>query len=313
MWKLISIGLALAILAGVVGAAWAPDRPAESLMARWAAAPSKFVDVDGLRVHVRDEGPPSDPHPIVLIHGTASSLHTWDAWADVLAEGHRVVRLDLPGAGLTGPFSDDDYRIEHFTRFVEEFLDRLGIDHAILVGNSLGGRIAWETAVSKLDLADRLVLIDSRGYPNEGSTTAFERLAGIPLVGPFLIEHVTPRSLIEKSVTSVVGDPSKVTAEQIDRYYELLLRAGNRRALLLQARQDSYSDSDRIKTIAIPTLILWGALDQRIPVTDAKRFNTDIVGSELVVLDGLGHTPQEEDPMGTLRAFEAFLAGKPFS
>ena len=303
---------ALALLAGLLWAAWTPDRSLESLKARWARAPSRFVAVDGVLAHVRDEGPRDDPHPIVLLHGAESSLHTWQGWADALKANHRVVRLDLPGAGLTGPFADDDYRIDHFVRFTADFLDQLGIRHAILVGNSLGGRIAWETAASWRDLAWRLVLIDSRGYPGEaGPPTAVERVAQVPILGPFVIEHFTPRGLIEKSLKTVVGNPRKLTADLVDRYYELLLRAGNRRALILQINQESYADWGRIKTLAVPTLIMWGALDQHVPAPDAERFHRDIAGSQVIVFGGLGHTPQEEDPARTVRAFEDFLGEPP--
>src|SRR5262249_39090436 len=191
-------------------------------------------------------------------------------------------------------------------------LDQLAIRHAILVGNSLGGRIAWETAVARPDLVDRLVLIDARGYPGEaGPPTLVERLAQIPVLGPFAIEHITPRSLIEKSMTSVVGDPRTVTSDRVDRYHQLLLRVGNRRALVLQIRQTSYDDSDRIRTIGVPTLIMWGALDRRVPLSDAERFQKDIAQSQLIVFSQLGHIPQEEDPAGTVKAFQDFLAGKP--
>jgi pimeloyl-ACP methyl ester carboxylesterase len=124
-----------------------------------------------------------------------------------------------------------------------------------------------------------------------------------------LIEHITPRSFIEKSLMAAYGDPHKVTSDLVDRYYELFLRAGNRRAFILQFEQDSYTDSDRIKTIAIPTLILWGGLDPVVPVRDAERFHQDIAHSQLVVFSQLGHVPMEEDPAQTVKALEDFLAG----
>ncbi|MFI4936344.1 MAG: alpha/beta fold hydrolase [Caulobacterales bacterium] len=307
-----TLAVALAIvcgLAGLVGAVWTPDRSVESLKARWAPPPSEFVKIDGLSVHLRDEGPRNDPHPIVLIHGTSSSLHTWEGWVAALKGRHRVVSFDLPGAGLTGPFLDDDYRIEHYTRFMEGLLDQLGIKHATLVGNSLGGRIAWETTLARTDLADRLVLIDPRGYPGEaGADPIAVKIAELPVVGPLIIEHITPRSLIEKSLDNAYGDPRKLTPDLLDRYYELILRAGNRRALILQIQQESYADSERIKTIATPTLILWGGLDHIVPAPDAERFHDDIARSQLVVFDQLGHVPQEEDPARTVRALEDFLA-----
>jgi pimeloyl-ACP methyl ester carboxylesterase len=294
-------------VAVLVGVNWAPDRSVESLKRRWAPAPSTFVIIDGMSVHLRDEGPLDDPHPIVLIHGTSSSLHTWEGWVAILKATHRVVSLDLPGFGLTGPFPDDDYRIEHYTRFLGDSLDLLGVNRAVLVGNSFGGRVAWQTALARPDLADRLVLIDSRGYPvDEKSLPVVWRIAQIPILGS-LITRITPRGIIKKGVVRVYGDPGKVTSDLIDRYYELTLRVGNRRALTLLLQQGQITDSDRIKTIKIPTLILWGRLDPQVPLSDAERFHKDIAGSELIVLDGLGHVPHEEDPAGSLKAVEPFL------
>jgi pimeloyl-ACP methyl ester carboxylesterase len=192
---------------------------------------------------------------------------------------------------------------------MEDLLDQLRIRHATLVGNSLGGNIAWETTVARPDLTDRLVLIDSRGYPGQaGPPPIAVKVAQLPVVGPLMIEHITPRSLIEKSLEKAYGDPRKLTSDLVDRYYELLLRAGNRRALILQIEQESYTDSDRIKTIAVPTLILWGGLDHVVPVSDAERFHENIAHSQLVVFGQLGHVPQEEDPAQTVRALEDFLA-----
>src|SRR5262245_4071459 len=165
--SIIALVVITGAFAALVAAAWTPDRSFESLQARWAPGPCTFVTVDGVSVHLRDEGPANDPHPIVLIHGTSSSLHTWEGWVAALKEQHRVVRFDLPGAGLTAPFPNDDYSIEHLTGFVDDVLDHLQVNHAILIGNSLGGRIAWETAFSRPDLVSRLVLIDARGYPGE--------------------------------------------------------------------------------------------------------------------------------------------------
>jgi pimeloyl-ACP methyl ester carboxylesterase len=305
----IALAVAFGIAAVLVGVEWTPGRSVESLKARWAPAPSRFVTIDGVSIHLRDEGPGTDPHPIVLIHGTASSLHTWAGWVAALRGQHRVVTFDFPGAGLSGPFPDDDYRMTHYTRFMEAFLDQLGVKHATLVGNSFGGRIAWETAVSRPDLANRLVLIDSTGYPDkaESPPIAF-RLAKIP-VFRWLIEHITPRSFVKKNLLEAYGDPRKVSSDLVDRYYELFLRDGNRRAFILQFEQDSDTDSDRIKTIPIPTLILWGGRDHVVPVADAGRFHQDIAHSRLVVFSRLGHVPQEEDPAQTVKAVENFLAG----
>ena len=129
----IALAIALALLAALIALAWTPDRSVDSLRARWAPAPSTFVTIDGVSVHLRDQGLRDDAHPIVLIHGTASSLHTWEAWVATLQRQHRVVSFDLPGTGLSGPFADDDYRIEHYRHFIDALLSQLGIEHAVLV------------------------------------------------------------------------------------------------------------------------------------------------------------------------------------
>jgi len=286
---------------------WAPDRSVESLKARWARPPSKFINTEGLSVHLRDEGPTDDPHPLVLIHGTSSSLHTWEGWAAALKGKHRVISLDLPGFGLTGPFPDDDYRIEHYTRFMGDLLDQLGVRHAVLVGNSVGGYIAWETVLARPDLADRLVLIDSRGYPVDNASLPLAwRLAKIPILRS-LMTRIPARSFVERGITRLYGDQGKVTPDLVDRYYELTMRAGNRRALTIMLQQQTFTDWDRTREIAIPTIILWGRLDPQIPLSDAERFHRDIAGSQLVVFDGLGHVPQEENPAESVKAVQAFL------
>ena len=154
---------ALLCIAGIV-AVWAPDRSAENLSGRWAPPPSQFVLVDGIQVHLRDEGPRDDPNPIVLLHGTSSSLHTWDGWASVLQAKRRVIRVDLPGFGLTGPTPDGNYHMPVYSHFVASLMDTLQIRQAVLAGNSLGGYVAWKTAVDYPDRVSKLILVDSAGY-----------------------------------------------------------------------------------------------------------------------------------------------------
>jgi pimeloyl-ACP methyl ester carboxylesterase len=153
------------IIAVLVALSWAPPRPVESLTERWAPEPSGFVEVAGMQVHVRDEGRRDDPVPLVLLHGTSASLHTWEAVVDELKQQRRVISLDLPGFGLTGPFPDGDYRMRHYVDFLSTFLDRLNVERAVLIGNSFGGQLAWEMALDQPRRVERLVLIDAAGYP----------------------------------------------------------------------------------------------------------------------------------------------------
>lgn len=305
-------GLLAAAAAALVAAHWAPDRPVAALAARWAAPPSAFLEVAGLPVHLRDEGVRGDPLPIVLLHGTSASLHTWDGWVEVLARERRVVRVDLPGFGLTGPAPDDDYRMARYVEFVAALLDALGIERCVLAGNSFGGWIAWETALALPSRVAALVLVDAAGYPLESQSVPIGfRIAGLPLLGG-LMQRILPRGVIESSLRNTYGDPSRVTPELVDRYYELTLRAGNREALGRRFAAGRHSPhTDRLREIAVPTLILWGGRDRLIPPASATRFQRDIAGSRLVVFPELGHVPHEEDPDATVAAVAAFLRHPP--
>ena len=301
-------GALLLLLAGFTALNWAPDRPVSELAARWAQPPSTFIDVAGMRVHVRDEGLRDDPVPIILLHGTSASLHTWDGWVRELEQDRRVIRVDMPGFGLTGPTPDGDYTIAAYVRFATAVLDHFGIEHCVLAGNSFGGWVAWETALAQPGRVNALILVDSAGYAirSQSVPIAF-RIAQIPALNR-LMEVTLPRSMIESSVRNVYGHPDKVTPELVDRYYEITLRQGNRKSLVQRFVQAPLGiDEERIKELRVPTLILWGGRDRLIPLEYAGLFNRDIAGSELVVFDDLGHVPQEEDATRTVGAVKAFL------
>ena len=294
---------------GVLIAFWAPDVPVDALKSRWAKSPSTFLTVNGMQVHLRDEGPKNELTPIVLLHGTSASLHTWDGWVAVMAKERRVIRFDLPGFGLTGPSPDDDYRLASYSKFVAAMLDALSVKKVILAGNSLGGNIAWATAAAYPDRIERLILVDSSGYAfTSDSVPLGFRIAQTPSMNQ-LVSRILPRSLIENSVRNVYGDPAKVTTELVDRYYDLTVREGNRRALGLRFSQMLRGDqSEKIASLKLPVLILWGGKDRLIPPENADRFHRDIAASQLQIFDDLGHVPQEEDAARTVAAATKFIA-----
>jgi len=308
-------GILLMLTALAVSLSRAPDRPVQSLVARWAPPPSEFVEVKGQIVHLRDVGPRGDPSPIVLLHGTAASLHTWEGWTATLAKTRRVIAFDLPAFGLTGPFAGqyppDDYRGDAYARFVLDVLDALKVGKATIGGNSLGGEIAWRAVSLAPARFDKLLLVDPSGYDfTPESVPIGFALARLPVVNR-IGEHLLPRALIAASVASVYGDRSRITEPLVDRYFELTLREGNRRALSLRAQQlEPGAAIDRLKTLALPTLVLWGAEDKLIPPAMAQRFGADIRGARIVVLPGLGHVPHEEDPAASLAPVLAFLSEK---
>ena len=312
MVKVLAVILAALMLLLLLGLAiiWAPDEPVSELKTRWAQPPSLFVAVEGMQVHLRDEGPRDDPTPIVLLHGTSASLHTWQGWTEDLRGQRRVIRFDLPGFALTGPQPQDDYSIDAYVRFVVAMLDQLGLQKVVLGGNSLGGQIAWATAAAYPQRVERLVLVDAAGYPFEPKSIPLGfQLARMPALA-LLLQHTLPRALVENSVRNVYGDPSKVTPALVDLYFDMSLREGNRRALgvrMALPRAEGAEGAERIATLKVPTLILWGGQDRLIPPDNAQRFARDIAGSQLVMFDTLGHVPHEEDPVATVAVVRKFL------
>ncbi len=308
-----ALGVLLMLTALVVALTYEPDRSVDSLVARWALPPSDFMIVKGQLVHLRDEGPRTDPVPLVLVHGTAASLHTWEGWVAALRAHRRVITFDLPGFGLTGPFTGDyprdDYRADQLARFTLDLLDALHVQRFAIGGNSLGGEVAWRVAAAVPARVDRLILVDATGYAfvPERIPVGFE-VARIPVVDR-LDESLTPRPLVAESVKAVYGDPSRVTGALVDRYFELLTREGNRHALNVRMQEIATDLAPaRIATLKLPTLILWGAKDRLVPPVNAEHFHRDIAGSQLVVFPGLGHVPHEEDPKTTVAPVLAFLA-----
>jgi len=299
----------LIVCAALVVAYWAPDRPVAELSARWAPPPSQFIAIEGMQVHLRDEGPRDDPSPILLLHGTSASLHTWEGWAQSLRGQHRVISVDLPGFGLTGPFPDGDYSLPHYTRFLGELLDALGVQHAVLAGNSFGGQVAIEMALDQPARVDKLILVDALAYPSDPASIPIGfRIARMPVLNK-IMQYVLPRQVIEDSLHDVYGDPSKVTPALVDRYFDMSVRAGNRASLPPRFNYlPTEASAARIPQVGEPTLILWGARDRLIPPENGRHLHRDIAGSQLVMFPGLGHVPQEEDPAVTVAAAIEFLS-----
>jgi pimeloyl-ACP methyl ester carboxylesterase len=287
---------------------WKNDIPIETLKSKYTSPSSSFVEVMQMNVHYRDEGIKNDSVPLVLLHGTGASLHTWEDSVERLKDSFRIITLDLPAYGLTGPNPDRVYSQEFYMKFIDEFLSSIQVDQCIIGGNSLGGAIAWNYAHQYPEKVKKLILIDAAGYPmvSESKPIAFT-LAQIPVL-KHILNYVTPRFLAAKSVMNVYEDPSKVTDTLVDRYFELFLREGNRQAFVDRMGFSEYPDYlEKIRSIKVPTLILWGENDKLIPIANAYKFQNDLPNDTLVILKKTGHVPMEEDPERTVAAIMSFL------
>jgi pimeloyl-ACP methyl ester carboxylesterase len=260
-----------------------------------------------MTVHYIIEGKSDDSLPIVFIHGTSASLHTWDTLSSLLKANKKIIRFDLPAFGLTGPNPLNQYSFNFYNQFIDAFLSKLNVTKCIVAGNSLGGSIAWNYAIASPNKVKQLILLDASGYPkkDEKGSLGF-KLAGIPVLNQAL-KHISPISLIRKSLEDAFYDKSLVTEKMVEQYHDMLLREGNRAAVLELFQHPMKPDATKIKTITQPTLIIWGKEDQLISYTNAALFKQDIQDSRVLVLDKVGHIPMEEAPNQVAAAILEFI------
>ena len=283
---------------------WTPDVPRATLEARYLESPADLRSVGPWQLHVRQSGPPDAP-AVVLLHGFGSSLHTWDAWAKGLSTTHRVVRIDLPGSGLSPPDPAHDYRDERSLDMLIALMDSLGLKRTSLVGHSMGGRIAWTLAAKFPERVDKLVLVAPDGFASFG----FEY--GKPMDVPAtlgLMRHVLPKPLLRMNLKSAYARPEALSDAVTTRYHDLILAPGARQAMLDRLRQTVLQEPlPLLRQIKAPTLLLWGEADAMIPVSNAQDYLQALQGSRLVSWPQVGHLPQEEAAELSLKAVADFL------
>ncbi len=283
------------------------------LKARYANRFSRFMVIDGTPVHYRIEGNPDGP-TLVLVHAVMASMQTWDGWVHYLGGSYRIVRLDMPGNGLTGPLQgSNDYSPEHMEQFFSDFVDAIKLDHFYLAGNSQGAMVAWMYALHHPERVDKLVLIQPLGYP--------QRLP--PIINFMTTPGIrdlsylgAPRALVTHVAREVYADPDRLNDGIIERYYDLSQRQGNRVAMmktLVALRKAAQTEhyAKMIPEIKTPMLIEWGAKDKFVPRTLLLRWHHDQPTAPIIIYPWGGHVTMEEVPMQSSRDADRFFQGLP--
>lgn len=312
---LVLVGIAI-LLVLVLISAYRGDFSPESVNEKYLTSESRFMEVNGMRVHVRILGV---GEPVFLLHGSFASLHTWDAWQQAMSPYYQTISLDFPGHGLTGPDSLKRYGVKDYSELVQALAQELAITQYHVAGNSMGGAVAMQLASDYPGNVLSLNLIDAAGAPaaervlpdsisqnksNSGGAWIVQ-VARHPIFSKLLLS-CTPKFLFNLNMKQVYGDDAKVTDEVTTRYYELMLREGNRQATLDRLSQPKNSNI-QYERLTMPTLILWGAEDQWIPLSQGKRLQQALPGANLVILAGVGHVPMEESPTETVSEYLSFL------
>lgn len=296
------------LVAGVIATgvwAWTPDRSRAALEEKYSDHSTRYIEIGGTSLRVRDTGPKHAP-ALILLHGFGSSLETWTPWAESLSASYRVVRLDMPGCGLSEPDRTADYDDARSVTLIRELMDQLGIKHAVLIGNSMGGRIAWRFAAAFPERISKLVLISPDGFASPGF-----QYGKPPRVSALLqlMKYFLPRALLRENLAAAYADPAQLSDSIVDRYYDLLLAPGNRGAMIERLRQSVLVDpTPFLRQISTPSLLLWGKKDRLIPYANAADYMAALPKAALVSFADLGHVPHEEAPAESLKPVEKFLA-----
>lgn len=312
-WIRYGVGALVLALGVVIYRAWTPDIPHDVLAEKYATGASDFIDLpSGARAHIRTRGN-FEGKTVILLHGSNASLHTWEPWVDALEADYFIVTADLPGHGLTGPIPSEDYTYNGMVAFVDELVETLNLESFILGGNSMGGGVTLAYALKYPDKPDGLILVDAAGIPTpENTRIKTSRPLAFELAGhwysDWVLENITPRSIVEEGLKKCFSDNSNVTEAKITQYWELARHPGNREATGKRFAwyRDGRSSLD-ITPIKLPTLILWGEDDSLIPVETGTTMHEMIEGSELIIYPDVGHLPMEEIPAISANAVRAFL------
>jgi pimeloyl-ACP methyl ester carboxylesterase len=307
--KLAFLCLVVLALAGAAAfVLYAPDKDRHTLEAAYGVSPADYITAAGVRLHVLDTGPRTAP-AIILLHGFGASLQSWDGWAPVLAAQFRVIRFDLPGFGLTGIDPTGDYSDARAVQVLLALMDHLGVARASLIGNSLGGKMAWLCAATHPERVDRLVLVSPDGFASPGFE--YNTPAKVPAVAA-LLPYTLPRPMVRSMLAPAFGNPAALTDDRVTRYRDMMLAPGVRRAMVARMAQVMLVPPEPLlRRIEAPTLIVWGEKDAMIPFRNAADYLRLIPHARLLALPGLGHVPQEEAPAETVQAVMAFLSGPP--
>lgn len=306
----VTIAASLLVIAVIAAAwLWTPDRDRKTLEAKYLASPGDMIEVGATpvataKLHVRDSGR-IDARPLILLHGFGASLHTWEPWALALSDEFRVIRLDFPGSGLSPPDPTNDYTDARSMQLLNALMDKLGVKRATLIGNSMGGRIAWLFAAHFPERVDKLVLISPDGFASPGFE--YGKKPDVPAMVR-LMRYALPKSLLTMSLTPAYADPKVMTDALATRYHDLMLAPGARDAIIARMEQLVLTDpTPLLRKIQAPTLLLWGEQDGMIPFENSAEYLKTIPHVKLVALPGIGHLPHEENPTRSLIPVRAFL------
>lgn len=281
------------------------DIPANVLEAKYTTRASRFMNIDGVRIHFRDEG--SGP-ALLLLHANFGNLIGWDPWVDALKDSYRVVRMDFTSHGLTGPDPTGDYSQERTLELTERFIEAMNLGTFSIGGTSMGGTIAIHFAHKYPERIKNLILLSPGSL--EGKQQTEGGRGQVPDTA-YVLKYIMPRALPKFMLESGFGDKEKLTDELIDRWYDMWMREGQREAQLDRLKQYKAGEIENIIRALQPrTLLLWGEANTRADFEQAGQFQElleNVESLRFISYPGVGHMAVQEAGEETGRDVRAFL------
>ena len=284
---------------------WTPDKSKAELEKTYSSPKNAYVSALGVNMHYQDTGPSKNVIPILFLHGFGSSLQTWDSWSEALSSEYRVISVDLPGFGLTGADPSGIYTDQRSVEVLEAFLKALKIPKVVLVGNSMGGKIAWQFTARYPNQVSKLVLISPDGYASPGME--YGKKPDVPAIAD-LYRYFFSKTFLAMNLKPAYADPNTLNDALVNRYYDLMLAPGVRGAILGRMQQTVLQDPvPSLASIQVPTLLIWGEKDAFIPISNSNDYLKVMPNVKRVSLPNIGHLPQEEQPSIGLQVLKEFL------
>ncbi len=284
---------------------WTPDKSKAELEKIYGSPNNAYISALGVNLYYQDTGNTKNPIPILFLHGFGSSLQTWDAWSRALSHDYRVISVDLPGFGLTGEDPSGIYTDQRSVEVLEAFLKVLQIPKVVIVGNSMGGKFAWQFAARYPNQVEKLVLISPDGYASHG--IEYGKKSEVPAIAQ-LYRYFFSKTFLAMNLEPAYANPKSLNDDLVNRYYDLMLAPGVRGAILDRMQQTVLQDPvPSLASIQVPTLLIWGEKDAFIPIGNSNDYLKVMPNAKRVSLPNIGHLPQEEQPTIGLAVLKEFL------
>lgn len=297
------------------------DLSREELEKKYAKGASDFLNLsDGTRIHYRDEGVSNRP-VIVFLHGMNGSLFNFERLVPFLKDDFRLISLDFPGFGLTGPIPSNDYSRNSFIETINQLTDHLDISNFSLAGNSMGGGIAWRYALRYPEKVESLILLSSSGvFSKENREDNQIETRDSPWVWSlmkstavnYLLTYYTPKFFATQGLRASVFNQDIATQELAYQFHELTLLNGSRKAILsmFSKRSRDFDSVDILQYIKAPVLVIHGKEDNIIPFESSSVFVQNIKDVEFKIYANVGHLPMYEVPLKVSDDIKEFLSKK---